>query len=350
MARARNIKPSFFKNEDLADLEPFDRLLFIGLWCLADREGRLEYRPRRIKIELFPGDSYDVETGLANLMKKGFIEHYDVAGFSVILLPNFTRHQSPHSTEKDSELPDRNGYLTVNERARGKVVAGKQRLVHAETGICVDANNSALTVKTPEQSQSEPVDAPTHNALIPDSLNPDYLNPEEDQETLGDSDESPTASDDLAGGEEPPAQDRSEYSEEFNRFWSEYPRRHRSVTKKPAWKAWKARLRAGVKPEELIQAAKNYHALMSAERRVGTQYVRRPETFIGPDEHWQECVGEQSPTGACPGVGAKRYPFDAPKGYQLAPGEFWSARINNVVLHESTHDWDERPLLRGEPC
>lgn len=39
MARARNIKPSFFKNEDLADLNPFDRLLFIGLWCLADREG-----------------------------------------------------------------------------------------------------------------------------------------------------------------------------------------------------------------------------------------------------------------------------------------------------------------------
>ncbi|HHG5536355.1 TPA: hypothetical protein ACPWRH_004662 [Pseudomonas aeruginosa] len=182
MARARNIKPSFFKNEDLADLEPFDRLLFIGLWCLADREGRLEDRPRRIKIELFPGDSYDVEIGLTNLQGKGFIERYQATGFSVISLPNFTRHQSPHSTEKDSELPDCNGYLTVNERARGKVVPGKQRLVHAETGACADANNSALTVKTPEQSQPEPVDASTHNALIPDSLNPDYLNPEEDQE------------------------------------------------------------------------------------------------------------------------------------------------------------------------
>lgn len=182
MARARNIKPSFFKNEDLADLDSSDRLLFIGLWCLADREGRLEDRPRRIKIELFPGDGYDVEGGLANLAGKGFIHRYEVDGFVVISLPNFLRHQSPHSTEKDSELPDCNGYLTVNERVRGKVVTGKQRYVHAVTGFCIPANNSDLTVKASEQPAPTTVGAPTHNALIPDSLNPDYLNPEEEKE------------------------------------------------------------------------------------------------------------------------------------------------------------------------
>ena len=182
MARSRNIKPSFFKNEDLADLPPFDRLLFIGLWCLADREGRLEDRPRRIKIELFPGDTYDVEIGLGNLEGKGFIERYEVAGFSVISLPNFTRHQSPHSTEKDSELPDGNGYLTVNERLRGKAIPGKQRLVHAVSGARSDTNNGEVTVKAPDQPAPSTVDAPTHNALIPDSLIPDYLNPEEEQE------------------------------------------------------------------------------------------------------------------------------------------------------------------------
>ncbi|HBN8069026.1 hypothetical protein ACM7US_30225 [Pseudomonas aeruginosa] len=357
MARARNIKPGLFENEDLMELGPFDRLLFIGLWTLADREGRLEDRPRRIKVKLFPGDDYDVDQGLAALAARGFITRYEVQGFAVVEVANFHKHQKPHGTEKDSVLPDVNGFLTVNERGKGGCVTGKKRLVHVSGESAAGGDNSEPNVIAPggtEENNVNPpldhgsltVDPPSNNALIlrfTDSLI-------QDQETLGDSDESPTASDDLAGEEEPPAQARPEYSEEFNRFWSEYPRRHRSGSKKPAWKAWKARLRAGVKPEELIQAAKNYHALMSAEGRVGTQYVRRPETFIGPDEHWQECVGEQSPTGACPGVGAKRYPFDAPKGYQLAPGEFWSARINNVVLHESTHDWDERPLLRGEPC
>ncbi len=39
MARARNIKPGFFDNEILGELPALTRLLFIGLWCLADREG-----------------------------------------------------------------------------------------------------------------------------------------------------------------------------------------------------------------------------------------------------------------------------------------------------------------------
>ena len=51
MPRARNVKPGFFKNELLAECEPLARILFEGLWCEADREGRLEDRPRRLKAE-----------------------------------------------------------------------------------------------------------------------------------------------------------------------------------------------------------------------------------------------------------------------------------------------------------
>ena len=106
MARARNIKPGLFSNELLVELPAFDRLVFIGLWCLADREGRLEDRVKRIKIELFPCDDYDVDAGLARLAAAGFISRYQVSGFSVIEIVNFQKHQSPHGTEKDSTLPD----------------------------------------------------------------------------------------------------------------------------------------------------------------------------------------------------------------------------------------------------
>ena len=60
MARARNIKPGFFKNEELAECSLAARLCFPGLWLLADREGRLEDRPKRIKGELFPFDTFEV--------------------------------------------------------------------------------------------------------------------------------------------------------------------------------------------------------------------------------------------------------------------------------------------------
>lgn len=116
MARARNIKPGLFTNEVLVDLPAFDRLLFIGLWVLADREGRLEDRVKRIKMELFPCDNYDIDAGLNNLVMAGFITRYTSEGYTVIEVSNFTKHQNPHGSEKDSDLPDVNGYLTVNAR------------------------------------------------------------------------------------------------------------------------------------------------------------------------------------------------------------------------------------------
>jgi hypothetical protein len=130
MARARNIKPGFFKNEMLTELAAFDRLLFIGLWCLADREGRIEDRPRRIKMELFPCDDYQVEQGLAALEQAGFIERFTVAGWAVIQVLNFAKHQSPHGTEKDGALPDRHGELTIHERKKNGCVTGEKRKVH----------------------------------------------------------------------------------------------------------------------------------------------------------------------------------------------------------------------------
>ena len=52
--RARNIKPGFFKNDTLAELDFAGRLLFIGLWGIADRAGRLEDRPKKSRRRYFP--------------------------------------------------------------------------------------------------------------------------------------------------------------------------------------------------------------------------------------------------------------------------------------------------------
>lgn len=105
MARARNIKPGFFKNEDLAECTPWARLCFIGLWTLADREGRLEDRPRRIKGELFAFDSVEVDPLLVELEKHGFIARYTVDGLGIIQIINFGKHQNPHHREPKSDLP-----------------------------------------------------------------------------------------------------------------------------------------------------------------------------------------------------------------------------------------------------
>lgn len=109
MARARNIKPGFFMNEDLAEIDTMGRLLFIGLWTIADRDGRLEDRPKRIKGQLFPYDNCDTDALLNDLQEWGFIRRYDgqrVTGepVKIIQVINFSKHQNPHINEKKSEL------------------------------------------------------------------------------------------------------------------------------------------------------------------------------------------------------------------------------------------------------
>ena len=105
MPRARLIKPTFFTNEHLADIPAHGRLLFVGLWTIADREGRLEDRPKRIKAELFPYENVAVEPLLKKLESSGFIVRYEAGGKSLIAIPSFNKHQTPHHREPSSLLP-----------------------------------------------------------------------------------------------------------------------------------------------------------------------------------------------------------------------------------------------------
>ncbi len=105
MARSRNIKPGFFTNDKLAELNPLARILFIGLWCLADCEGRLLDRPNKIKAELLPYDKCDCEKLLSGLAISGFIVRYVVDGIKYIECVNFLKHQHPHPNEKASDIP-----------------------------------------------------------------------------------------------------------------------------------------------------------------------------------------------------------------------------------------------------
>jgi hypothetical protein len=105
MARTRSIKPSFFKNEYLAECEPMARLLFIGLWTLADSQGRMEFRPLRIKAELFPYENCDILGLLKQLADRGFVRAYESGDVKVLEIPTFGEHQRCHPDERDEGLP-----------------------------------------------------------------------------------------------------------------------------------------------------------------------------------------------------------------------------------------------------
>lgn len=103
MARARNIKPAFFVNDDLAENNcALGRILFIGLWTIADYKGDLEWRAGRIKTQLLPYDDCDIKKLAINLDKSGFVRFYSDGEKIYLNITNFVKHQNPHKNERDS--------------------------------------------------------------------------------------------------------------------------------------------------------------------------------------------------------------------------------------------------------
>ena len=155
MARSRNIKPGFFTNEDLVELDFATRLLFAGLWTIADRDGRLEDRPKKIKMAVFPADDVDVDAMLQSLHDSKFIVRYAVDGKKLIQINTWTKHQNPHHTEKASELPDINGNLTVKSPLKPGESPGKDGGNLADSLLLIpDSLNTDCVCETPAHTQA----------------------------------------------------------------------------------------------------------------------------------------------------------------------------------------------------
>lgn len=172
MARARNIKPGFFINPELGELSPqregltppdgmkfAAKLLFEGLWVLADREGRLEDRPSKIRLGVFAADA-DITNAHVDCFLEAlngeFICRYETDGKRYIQVLNFSRHQKPHSNENASEIPEPTAQQVLSVMRRDQTDSGK-----------LASTSEKIEVLAPKQK-----------ALGPDSLTTDSLSTE----------------------------------------------------------------------------------------------------------------------------------------------------------------------------
>lgn len=114
MARIRTIKPEFFTSEDIVELEPMARLLYIALWCEADREGRMAWKPRTFKMRYLPIDDCDIDALCNALVARGLVCLY---GDGLAYIPSFNSHQHVNPREAKSSFPEPNGdYRQISTR------------------------------------------------------------------------------------------------------------------------------------------------------------------------------------------------------------------------------------------
>lgn len=131
MARIRTIKPEFFTSEDIAYMTPLARLFYVSLWCEADREGRLSWKPKTLKMRYLPAEDCDIDILSQELIDNHLIEIYEIDGKQYAHIPSFTRHQIINNRESDSVLPPppaRVNHASTRVTAEGrKEGKGKER-------------------------------------------------------------------------------------------------------------------------------------------------------------------------------------------------------------------------------
>ena len=153
MPRARNIKYSFFMNDELAEHDPIERLFFQSLWCLADFKGDILWRSKKVKALTLPYDDVDIDKIAINLDNSGFIRFYSDGSKIYLNVTNFLVHQNPHKNERDkgSDIPE------YTEELR--------QLIDLK-GLKINRDKSGLNQ---DENETDPADS---LSLIPDSLNP----------------------------------------------------------------------------------------------------------------------------------------------------------------------------------
>ena len=134
MARIRTIKPTFWTDEDMAEVSEAACLLAIGLLNYADDEGYFNANPKLIKAAVFPlREPYgSISVLLQELSNCGYIRLFSAQnGKRFGLIINFTKHQVINkktiSKIKEMDLVPEGYGSDTGELPPGKEGKGKER-------------------------------------------------------------------------------------------------------------------------------------------------------------------------------------------------------------------------------
>jgi len=110
--RIRCIKPEFWDSESIGSLPRDARLLYVGLWSMADDEGRIRASARRVRKVVFGFDDdvthAQVDEWLGLLEEAGKLIRYESEGHALIAILGWSRHQKINRPVPSSLPPPSN--------------------------------------------------------------------------------------------------------------------------------------------------------------------------------------------------------------------------------------------------
>ena len=244
MARIRSIKPEFFRDETLVDLEkdhPELRpmLVFAGLWGHCDRQGVFEWKPRQLALDILPflwRDTSGTHLGesLVLLADAGRVVRYERDGKSYGYVPTFLEHQRITGKEGQAE-------------PKYPPPPHLQRKHYRESGAGHNGDTTGCVTESQEGKGRE-----------------------REREREGN----------RKGNGKSVA-----YSSEFEAFWKAYPPRANSGSKSKASKLWEKSCEE-VTADLLIAKAFEYRMWCDQTGNTGGHYVKMATTWLN-EKGWE---------------------------------------------------------------
>jgi hypothetical protein len=175
MSRIRNVKPEFFRHEELQDLEAkhmgkYPMFVYEALWNQCDRQGVFPWKPRTLKLDILPFLPFDMEETLKILAGAGYIKKYTVDGKDYGIIPTFKKHQSISKAEQDNinvyplpqddcqtgEKPFENGLETDDEQSQDGFKTPEFGILNSEFGNLNSENGQTDGANAPCDFPDDP--------------------------------------------------------------------------------------------------------------------------------------------------------------------------------------------------
>jgi len=252
--RSRLIQPQFFVNDRINNLPIEARLFFIGMWTLADREGRLKDRPRMLKVQLLPFDDVDGEKVINSLSTGGFITRYTVNDDAYIQINGWHENQSIHHREKVSEIPDLNHASAKHARSMAE-----PRLKHGPS----KAEEPEVEVEVEEEVEAE-VEVVNPSPPIVRSI-------QKNRKKILNT----------------PQRGGSETMQNFEQFMAVYPKKRGRLA---AYRVW-AEMKLDHLTETIVKAVQNQ---IENDHWDGPKFIPNPQKWLA-DGSWDDAVEKKNP-------------------------------------------------------
>ncbi|OEH86228.1 hypothetical protein BHU72_11880 [Desulfuribacillus stibiiarsenatis] len=252
----RILKESICTSDTIEELTLEEEIFFYRLIVTCDDYGRMDARPSILRARCFPlridrVKDYDVEFWLHKFHSVGLITLYQVEDRPYLQMKTWNDHQQIRAHKSKYPAPDING---------NQMISGD-----------IKCYRNPIQSESKSESESESKNNMCADAHASDSQ------PEGAQSKI------------VAGkgkDKAPAGKSGEEYTQEFEEFWSLYPRR---IEKKAAYKAWNARLNEKEHYDNMISAARNY-ALHCQDHCTEDRFIKHAKTFLGPSKPYQEFV------------------------------------------------------------